>query len=206
MVQYECPKHWKPTVSFTFEVGRNPLFQLLALWGNKNCPPSVKVKKMENSENKRGLMGCKWSSLNAQALKTLCFIQFQSWVNSHFPILALWGNKNSPPSMKVKKLQTLMLKWSAHHTIDWALSFPRLSSINHFPPKFDLRCPFPIWQANGATTYPQIRVGETLSCARLLVAAAMANKRQLIRMEIFWWRLHISTCVFQHARQLEESN
>ena len=27
---------------------------LLALWGNKNWPPCMKVKKMENLKNKRG--------------------------------------------------------------------------------------------------------------------------------------------------------
>ena len=31
----------------------------------KNWPPSMKVKKMENFWNKRGLKGCRWSSLNA---------------------------------------------------------------------------------------------------------------------------------------------
>ena len=40
-----------------------------------------------------------------QALKTLSLIQFWGWVNSLFPLLALWGNKNWPPSMKVKKLE-----------------------------------------------------------------------------------------------------
>ena len=38
----------------------------------------------------------------SQALKTLCLIQFWSWNNSPFPLLALWGNKNWPPSMKKK--------------------------------------------------------------------------------------------------------
>ena len=42
-----------------------PHFPLLALWGNKNWPPSMKVEKLEKFFNKMGLMGCKWSSLNA---------------------------------------------------------------------------------------------------------------------------------------------
>ena len=46
------------------------LFPLLALWGNKNCPPSMKVKNLENSQNRRGLKGCKRSSLNAQGTET----------------------------------------------------------------------------------------------------------------------------------------
>ena len=37
---------------------------LLAFWGNKNWPPSMKVKKLEIFCNKRGLEGYKWSSLN----------------------------------------------------------------------------------------------------------------------------------------------
>ena len=49
---------------------KNSLFPLLALWGNKNWPPSMKVKKMEIFQNKVGLMGCKWSSLNAPGIET----------------------------------------------------------------------------------------------------------------------------------------
>ena len=44
---------------------KNSLFPLLALWGNKNWPPSMKVKKLEIFECKRVLMGCRLSSLNA---------------------------------------------------------------------------------------------------------------------------------------------
>ena len=38
---------------------------LLALWGNKNWPPSMKVKKVENVHDKSVSTGCKWSSLIA---------------------------------------------------------------------------------------------------------------------------------------------
>ena len=44
------------------------------------------------------------------ALKPLRLIQFESWVISIFPVLALWGNKNWPPSMKVKKLEIFWVK------------------------------------------------------------------------------------------------
>ena len=54
------------SVSFNYKSRMNSLFQLLALGGNKNWPPSMKVEKLENFQNKKGLMGCKWSSLNAQ--------------------------------------------------------------------------------------------------------------------------------------------
>ena len=37
-----------------------------ALLGNKNWPPSMKVKKVQKYLSKSGSIGCKWSSLNAQ--------------------------------------------------------------------------------------------------------------------------------------------
>ena len=45
-----------------------------------------------------------------EALKALCVIHIGSWENSPFPLLALWGNKNGFPSMKVKKLENLRTK------------------------------------------------------------------------------------------------
>ena len=40
-----CPRHLKPSVSFSFEVCRSSLFPLLALWGNKNWPPQYEGEK-----------------------------------------------------------------------------------------------------------------------------------------------------------------
>ena len=48
----------------------NSLFSLLALWGNKNWTPRIKVEKIENLRNKTGLGGCNWSSLNAPGTST----------------------------------------------------------------------------------------------------------------------------------------
>ena len=45
-----------------------------------------------------------------QALNPLCIIHIWSWKNSPFPLLALWGNKNGLPSMKVKKLEIFQNK------------------------------------------------------------------------------------------------
>ena len=70
IVQFECPRHWNPSASSIFEVGRISLFPLLALWGNKNGLPSMKVKKLKIFQNKMGLKGCKWSSLNAPGTET----------------------------------------------------------------------------------------------------------------------------------------
>ena len=44
----------------------------------------------------------------SKALETLCLIHFWGWVNSPFPLLALWGNKSWPPSMKMKKIQKFL--------------------------------------------------------------------------------------------------
>ena len=48
-------------------------FPIIGLWGNKNWPPSMKVKKMENFQNKRGLKGCKWSCLNTPGTENLLY-------------------------------------------------------------------------------------------------------------------------------------
>ena len=80
MVQFECPRHWNPSVSSSFGVWRVPFSPLLALWGNKNWPPSMKVKKLKIFSDKMGSKGCKWSSLNASGTETPL---------SH-PILKLW--------------------------------------------------------------------------------------------------------------------
>ena len=46
-----------------------------------------------------------------QALKLLCLIHIGSWKNSHFPRLALWGNKElALPSMKVKSWKNFRTK------------------------------------------------------------------------------------------------
>ena len=79
-------------------------FSASLLWGNKNWPPRVEVKKFENLGNKIGFTNCKWSSLNAQGTEIL--VSHSEWENSILPFSAL-GNKNWPPIMKVKKLKNL---------------------------------------------------------------------------------------------------
>ena len=83
-----------------------------------------------------------------QALKTLCLIHFWGWMNSLFPLLALWGNKNWPPSMKVKKLENFQnlkgakgCKWSSLNSPDtenplshaflevWDFPFPNIGPL-----------------------------------------------------------------------------
>ena len=59
------PQALKPLSLTHIGSWKNSPFPLLALWGNKNGLPCMKVKKLENFRNKIGLMGCKWSNLNA---------------------------------------------------------------------------------------------------------------------------------------------
>ena len=44
MVQFECPRHSNPTLSFNFETCRMTPFLLLAVSGNKKWAPIKKVK------------------------------------------------------------------------------------------------------------------------------------------------------------------
>ena len=64
------PQALKPLCLVHFLSWENSLFPLLALWGNKNWPPSMKVKKVENFLEKMGLKGCKRSNLNAPGTET----------------------------------------------------------------------------------------------------------------------------------------
>ena len=70
----------------------NSLFTLLALWGNKNWPPSMKVKKWENFLDKN------------------LHIPISSCKNFLFSLLALWGNKNWCHSMKLKMMEIFLNK------------------------------------------------------------------------------------------------
>ena len=81
-----------------------------------------------------------------QALKTFCLIQFWGWKNSLFPLLVLWGNRNWPPSMKVKKLETFWdksSKWSSLNAKLTEILFLTLvgrTPFSHFQP-------FSLWYA-----------------------------------------------------------
>ena len=63
MAQFECPWYQIPCL-IQYLSWVNYLFPLLALWGNKNWTPSMKVKKLENFQNKSSLKGWKWSRLS----------------------------------------------------------------------------------------------------------------------------------------------
>ena len=104
------PQAPKPLCLIQFWNWKISLFSLLALWGNKNWPPSIKMKQIENCQNKMGLKGCKWSSLNAPGTQTPWSHPFLKLDISPFPIIGLWGNKKWAPSIKVKKIENCQNK------------------------------------------------------------------------------------------------
>ena len=110
MVQFECPWHPNPSVSSNFEVGWIPFSHY---WPSGVIRIGLPVWRWKSWKS----FGTKWAQWAAngpvwmpQALKTPCLIQFWSWMNPPFPLLALWGNKNWPPSMKVKKMEIFQNK------------------------------------------------------------------------------------------------
>ena len=70
------PQALKPLSLIHIGKGKFSQLPILALWGNKNWLPSMKVKKLEISQNKVGLKGCKWSSLNAPGTETPQFYPY----------------------------------------------------------------------------------------------------------------------------------
>ena len=81
----------KPLCSFQFWSWVNSHSPLLALWGNKKWLPSIEVKKLENFQNKRGLMGCKWSSLNVQGTENPLSHPLLGLDEFPFPIISPLG-------------------------------------------------------------------------------------------------------------------
>ena len=143
MVQFECPRHWNPSVSPISGVGRIPFSDYWPSGVIRMGSPVWRWKSWTNFrmwEVQRAANGPVWMP---KALKPLCLIQFWSWKNSLFPLLALWGNKNWPPSMKVKKVENFQnksglkgCKWSSLNApgTEYPLSHPVLKlSTFHFP-------------------------------------------------------------------------
>ena len=52
VVHFECPRHSNPSVSSILGAGKFSQLPKLALWGNKNGLPNMKVKKLENFPKK----------------------------------------------------------------------------------------------------------------------------------------------------------
>ena len=103
-------------------------FHNFELRGQKQWSPSMKVQQMENSQNKMGLKGFRWSSLNVQGTPTPLYHPFLELAKHPFVtislllslLLALLGNKKWSPSMKVQKMENFQnemslkcCKWSS---------------------------------------------------------------------------------------------
>ena len=85
------PMALKPLFLIHFWGWMNSPFPLLALWGNKNWPPNMKVKKLENFQNLKGAKGCKWSSLNSPGTEnplSHAFLEVRDFPfpNRHLPL------------------------------------------------------------------------------------------------------------------------
>ena len=105
------PQALKPLCLIQFWNWKITLFSLLALWGNKNWPFTMKMQQIENCQNKTGLKGCTWSPLNAQGTQTPQSHSVLELDISLFSQLALWGNKNWPPSIKVIQIENCQNKF-----------------------------------------------------------------------------------------------
>ena len=94
------PQALKPLSLIHNEKGKFSQLPILALWGNKNWLPSMKVKKLKIFQNKMGLKGCKWSSLNA----TLCKLPIRALVlgsaSRHVKEKAFNGASRGDPPVK----------------------------------------------------------------------------------------------------------
>ena len=89
-----------------FQSWRISLFPILALWGNKNWPPTMKVKKWPIFQEVRGAMGSKWSSLKAPGIQNPLSHPVLRLDEFPFPSIGPLGViRIGPPSMKVNKLK-----------------------------------------------------------------------------------------------------
>ena len=90
------PQELEPLCLIQFWSWMNPLFPLLALWGNKNWPSSMKVKKMQIFLNKMGWGGCQWSSLKAPGTQyPLCYPGFGVGIISFIPLIYIFWAKSA---------------------------------------------------------------------------------------------------------------
>ena len=70
MVQFDSPWHLKSSVSSSFKVGWIPFSHYWPSGVIRIGLPSMKVKKFETFQNKRGSTCCKWPNLNAPGTQT----------------------------------------------------------------------------------------------------------------------------------------
>ena len=144
MVQFECPRHWDPSVSSNFEVRWIPFSHYWPSGVIEMGSPVWKWKLWKIMGTKLAQGAENGSIVMPLALETLCLVQFWVWKNSLFPLLALWGNKKWLPSMTVKKMENFLnkrawmgCKWSSLNApgIEIPLYHPilQLGEFHFFP-------------------------------------------------------------------------
>ena len=135
MVWFECPRHWNSSVSFNFKVGWIPL-SIIGPLGNKNWPPSLKVKKLKIFQHKMGSMSCIWFILNAPGTETPLSHPIFKLGESLFPLLALWVIRIVLSVWKLKSWKSSSRKWA-----QWAAYGP-------------------VWMPTGTASHPILGLGE----------------------------------------------
>ena len=81
MIQFECPRHQKPSVSFSFEVGRTPFSHYWPSGVIRIGLPVWKWKSLKNFATKGAQPAANDPIWTPQAPKPLCITPFQSWQN-----------------------------------------------------------------------------------------------------------------------------
>ena len=141
MVQIECPRQWKPTVSFFSGVVRFPFSHYWPSGVIRMGSPVWKWKSWKFIRTKGTVQAANGSVWMPQAPKTPCLILFWGCEISLFPLLDLWGNKNGLPNMKMEMLENYQnkrgwtgCKWSSliapgtenplSHSFLWLWEYP----------------------------------------------------------------------------------
>ena len=70
----------------------------------------MKYKKIGKIQIVKAAKGCKWSNLKAQGTGNHLSHPVLKLEEFHFPLLALWGNKNWCARMKIKKLEKIKIE------------------------------------------------------------------------------------------------
>ena len=134
-------------------------FQLMDLWGNKNWPPSMKLKKVENFWNKKGFKGCKWSGLNVPGTEKI--LSYPLFAFKIIPFSHYWSSgviRNGSPVWKCKSCKIFRTKGVQRDAngpvwMPQALK-PSVSStfgvgripFSHYWPSGVIRIGLPVWR------------------------------------------------------------
>ena len=113
MVQFDSPWHLKSSVSSSFKVGWIPFSHYWLSGVIRIGLPSMKVKKFETFQNKRGSTCCKWPNLNTPGTQTPL----------HHPIPELTKPNLTPSCLSTLPHFTLFSRQRPYH-IEYTSSRP----------------------------------------------------------------------------------